>query len=178
MALVATIGGSVVALAGVGVSAWSNWLQQGTARDLASKQHEHERELARGGRLYERRAPIYEQMLKLLNVWMERVDATEPIWKYADDPGPPDPPDLEESRAMQVQLSTHGSPEVSDAYRAFGEALREFAQRVDAYRLIRSGEDAEGNLADSASKMEEARGKVREALRTLERLVSDELAGF
>jgi hypothetical protein len=85
---------------------------------------------------------------------------------------------LEESRVMQVQLGTHGSPEVSDAYRAFGESLREFAQRVDDFRLIRTGEDAQGDLADAGGKMEEARGKVREALRTLERLVSDELAGF
>jgi hypothetical protein len=66
VALAATIGGSLVGIAGVAATAWSNWLQRDSAKDLASLQHQHERELARGARLYERRAPVYEGMLMLL----------------------------------------------------------------------------------------------------------------
>jgi hypothetical protein len=66
------------------------------ARDV--QQHEHERELARGARLFERRAPVYEEMLKFLAVWRDRVNATEPVWQSDGEPGPPEPPDFEEWR--------------------------------------------------------------------------------
>jgi hypothetical protein len=62
VALAAAIGGSVVGVAGVAASAWSNWLQHVSTRELASRQHEHERQLARGARLFERRAPVYEEI--------------------------------------------------------------------------------------------------------------------
>ena len=86
VALAATIGGSVVGLAGVGATAWSSWLQGLRAAELASRQREHERELARGARLFERRAPVYEEMLRLLYRWMERVEgsrADHDLWRRA-----------------------------------------------------------------------------------------------
>jgi hypothetical protein len=177
VALAATIGGSLVGLAGVGVSAWSNWLQRDSAKELASLQHEHERELARGARLYERRAPVYEQTLTLLYPWVERVDATERLWKSAAEPEPPELPDPEEWRAMQARLGAHGSPEVSDAYREFSDAISDFFERVNEMRMIRQA-FAEGDLAESAGRMEDARRNVRGMLRKLERLVSEELAAL
>jgi len=44
-------------------------------------------------------------------------------------------------------------------------------------RMIREGH-AEGVLAEAAQAMEDARRHVREPMRKLERLVSDELAGL
>src|SRR6266508_4561494 len=55
VALAATIGGSVVAFAGVGATAWSASVQRRSARELAESRHEHELRLARGARLFERR---------------------------------------------------------------------------------------------------------------------------
>jgi hypothetical protein len=177
VALAATIGGAVVGVAGVAATAWSNWLQRDSAKELASLQHQHERELARGARLYERRVPVYEQMLKLLYPWMERVDSTQRLWKSASEPEPPEPPSPEEWRAMQVELGTHGSPAVSDAYRAFSEAISEFFERVSELRMIMD-HSATGDAGEAAGRMEAARRNVREMLRKLERLVSDELAAL
>jgi hypothetical protein len=175
VALAATIGGSVVGLAGVGLSAWSNWLQRDSAKELASLQHEHERDLARGGRLYERRALVYEETLTLLYPWMDRVDMTEPVWRSADDPGPPDPPDFVEFRKMQARLGAHGSLAVSDVFRELWELILAFYERVNERRMIRAGH-AQGDLAAAGERMEEARRTVRETYRNLERVVSEELA--
>jgi hypothetical protein len=163
--------------AGVAVTGWSSWVQRQSAKELASLQHEHERELARGARLYDRRAPVYEQTLTLLNVWMERVDLTERLWTSASDPEPPELPDPKEWRTMLAQLGAHGSPEVSGAYREFTEAIQAFYDSVNQLRMIRDGH-AGGSAGDAATWMQEARGKVRVALKKLERLVSDELAGL
>jgi hypothetical protein len=178
VALAATIGGSVVGLTGVAATAWSSWLQHDSAKELASTQHEHERELARGARLYERRATVYEQTLTLLYVWMDRVDLTERLWESAGDPKPPELPNLDEWRKMQARLATHGSLAVSDAYREFWESgITAFYARVAEMRMIREGH-AEGVLAEAAQRMEDARRHVRELMRKLERLVSDELAAL
>jgi hypothetical protein len=116
-------------------------------------------------------------MLTLLYVWMERVDATERLWQSAAQPEPPEFPDPEEWRALQARLGTHGSRVVSDAYREFADATLDFYERVNEMRMIRQA-FAEGDLAESAEKMEAARRHVRETMRKLERLVSDELAAL
>lgn len=178
VALAAAIGGSVVGLAGVIATAWSNWLQQVSARELSARQQEHERGLARGARLFERRAPVYEEMLRLLYPWMERVDATERMMTFAGDPEPPEPPGAEEWRGMQVRLRTIGSGEVADAYEGFADAIRSFFRLVPTMRAIREhGEDAE-EAVRVHTELEEARSNVRKTLRSLERLVSDELASL
>jgi hypothetical protein len=108
---------------------------------------------------------------------VERVDATERLWESAAEPEPPELPDPEEWRAMQARLGTHGSPEVANAYREFSDAIRDFFERVNEVRMIRQA-FAKGDLAESAGRMEDARRNVREMLRKLERLVSDELAAL
>jgi hypothetical protein len=77
---------------------------------------------------------------------------------------------------MQARLAT-GSVAVSDAYRAFSEAIVEFFSRVNELQMLRQGH-AEGDAGAAATRMEDARRHVREMLRKLERLVSDELAAL
>jgi hypothetical protein len=137
-------------------------------------QREHERELAGGARLFDRRAPVYEEMLKFLNVWRDRVYATERLWESAGDPGPPEPPNFDEWRAMQARLDTYGSGGVSEAYREYWEAIEAFYKRVSELRMIRKGE-AEGSLAGAAAKMEGARSNVGKTLKTLKQAASKEL---
>jgi hypothetical protein len=178
VALAAAIGGSTVGLAGVATSAWSNWLQHVSARELSARQQEHERDLARGARLFERRGPVYETMIAFLYPWMERVDATEPFMRYAGEPDPPDPPSTDEWRMMHVRLRTYGSPEVADAYDVFGEAIRSFFFHLPTIRADRAhGTDAAESVR-LHKEFEAARVNVRKTLRSLERLVSDELASL
>jgi hypothetical protein len=176
--LAATIGGSVVGVAGVAASVWSNWLQHVSARELSARQQEHERELARGARLFERRAPVYEETLKLLYIATRRVDETERIIRFAGDPEPPEPPSEEEWREAQVRLRTFGSSNVADAFDAYAAAVTAFFERAREVQWHREhGEDADAAVAAHKA-LEEARANVHEALRTLERLVSDELAAL
>jgi hypothetical protein len=176
VALAATIGGSVVGLAGVGATAWGSWLQRGSAKELAASQHEHERELARGARLFDRRQPVYEEMLRLLYPWAERVEATDKIITFADEPDPPDLPSREAWREMQIRFATIGSRAVADSFLAFGDVLRDFWAHVGRMRNIR--EHGGGDLAEAATATEEARREVVAALRKTERLVSEELAAL
>jgi hypothetical protein len=124
--VVATIGAAStvgVAVAGYVFSYYTARRQETGQLARDAQQHEHERELARGARLFDRRAPVYEKMLGFLSVWRDRVNATEPVWQSAGDPGPPEPPDFEEWRAMQARLGTYGSAAVSDAFREYWKAL-------------------------------------------------------
>jgi hypothetical protein len=174
VALAATIGGSAVGLAGVGVTAWSIRQQRASAKELAALQHGHERDLARGARLFERRSVVYEGLLTILQLWMERVEATEPILRMAGEPEPPDPPSPDELRVMNARLRTFGSPAVADAYEAFMDAIRGFWGYVMSLRMTRD----QGGANLPWQELQDARAKVREALSKLERLVSDELASL
>lgn len=172
VALAATIGGLAVGLAGVGATAWGASQQRASARELAESQHEHERRLAQGERLFERRASAYEDMLRALHVWLERINLTMPILKLAGDPEPPDPPADDEWRAMQVRLRTYGSPAVADDFDYVIATINDFYNQLTATKVAR-----EQGLPDAPfEKLQAKRETVREALRALERLVSEELA--
>jgi hypothetical protein len=121
VALAATIGGSVVALAGVGAAAWGVAQQRASARELATSQHQHERDLARGARLFDRRAEVYERMLAFMQLWTDRIEAIEAI--YREGPEPPEPPTLDELNAWLARLRTFGSREVAVAYEGYAEAI-------------------------------------------------------
>ena len=135
---------------------------------------EHERELARGERLFERRASAYEEMVGVLHLWMERINLTMPIIRFEGDPEPPDPPGDDEWRGMQVRLRTFGSAAVADAFNYFIATVNEFYAQLTAMRDARA--HGEGN--EPFKKLQDARVQVQEALRALEQLVSDELAGL
>jgi hypothetical protein len=99
IALIATIGGFVVTLAGLGANVIIAWLGRSQAVALAEKTHAHEREVARGDRLYESRGQVYEAMMKSVHAMIEHVEATEPIIGYSGEPDlPPDPTPEQQSR--------------------------------------------------------------------------------
>jgi hypothetical protein len=175
VALAATIGGSAVALAGVGVTAWGVGQQRASAKELAALQHGHERDLACGARLFERRAAAYEAMLGFLQVIWERILDTEPILRLAGTPAPPEPPSAEEWRAMYVRLRTFGSAPVARLYEEFTDATRDFFIQVD---LFRSARDHPEQGALPWRELRDARNTVKEIYDRLEVLVSDELASL
>jgi hypothetical protein len=177
VALAATIGGSVVALAGVGVTAWSVLQQRQSAKELASMLHAHERDLARSARLFERRSEAYHALLGLLQVYWERILDTEPMIRVAGAPDPPEAPGSDDWRPMYVRLRTFGSPEVTALY-------EEFAARVQAFflqaGLLRSVMDRRGRTEEREpwQETQEAREAVKDTFDRLQRVVSEELASL
>jgi hypothetical protein len=175
VALAATIGGSVVALAGVTATAWSASLQRRSARELAKLQHEHERELARGQRLFDRRADAYEVMIGQVQVWWERIIDTQPIFREAGAPDPPEVPTPDEWRPMYVRLRAVGSRSVVDLYDDFAQTTRNFfihARHLQAV-LNRRGRTDE---REPWEEVENARKQVKEVYDRIQSAVSDELA--
>ena len=175
VALAATIGGSVVALAGVGATAWGIKQQRESAKELEDSRQTHERLLASGERLFEKRSAVYEKMVGLLRQWSPELVADAPLMNIAGEQQLPEPPSLDERRALMVKLRTFGSTEVGDAYDEFVKSLREFHAwkgTLSATSEMIPGSDEDWNkfevlrrkaLADLA-KVEEL---AREELRTL-----------
>jgi hypothetical protein len=172
VALAATIGGSVVALAGVGATVWAAAMQRASAGELATAQREHERDLARGARLFDKRGAVYEAMNAYLLTWMQRVESTEKFWRSASEPEPPEPPSDDEWRAMQVSLRTFGSQAVADAYDELSQKITAFYAAANMLYDMRE----QGAVTLPHQEVEDARERVREAHRALVRLASSELA--
>jgi hypothetical protein len=174
VALAATIGGSVVALAGVGATVWGAKQQRDSTRELAVSQHAHERELASGARLFEKRSAVYERTLGFVQRWSEQVDRTEPILQWANEPELPQGPSVDEQRALNAVLRTFGSKAVGDAYDEFAKSVRDFFVHAATMRTLRE----QNALNLPKEQLEETRTKVRADLAKIERLVSDELASL
>jgi hypothetical protein len=126
VALAATIGGSVVALAGVGATAWGIKQQREAAKELEASRQAHERLLASGARLFEKRSAVYENMVGLLRRSSPELVAAGPLMNIAGEQQLPEPPSLDERRALMVKLRTFGSTEVGDAYDELVNSMDEF----------------------------------------------------
>jgi hypothetical protein len=174
VALAATIGGSIVALAGVAVGAWTTSVQRRQAVELAEAQHEHERKLAQGERLFERRASVYEAMIGNVHALMEHVEAREPLTSSGE-PSLPPKPSIAEQRAMQSKLRTIGSAAVADALDRLAKAARNFFVLASTVGTIR---DQGGKFEGEIEQMLKAREEARAATLDLERLVSEELSSL
>jgi hypothetical protein len=177
VALAATIGsatiGTVTVIANVALAK----IRSGQEVELAEKQHEHERELARGDRLYARRAPVYESMMKIVQPTMEHVERRNPIWSSTSDPPLPPEPSIEDQRAVQIELRTHGSKEVGDAFHDFVQKVHRFQIEASNFESIeRRGQGQQ--VTDARMQMDAARDEARAAADNLARLISDELASF
>ena len=177
IALAATLGGTAVGLAGIAVTAWGAWQQREPAKELAELQHEHERDLARGARLFERRSDVYEAMIGYAQVWWERVADTEPIWREAGAPDPPEAPGPDEWRPMHVRLRTVGSPEVAGLYDEFAQRTRAFFIQAGALRRAMN-QRGRREEPEPWEETEDARAKVKDTFDRLQLRVSDELASL
>jgi hypothetical protein len=176
VALAASIGGTVVGVAGVISGIVLAQIQRGQAVALAASQHVHERELARGDRLYERRAPTYEAVIGIIQTVMEHVEARSPLARIIPAPDLPTEPSVDDQRAAQIQLRTHGTQEASDAYQDWFRKVRSFQFSATTYENILAQGGAQ--LDDTRTRMEAARNQAREAADNLARLIGDELAGL
>jgi hypothetical protein len=130
VAIIATISAGIVTVVGILVNGYIARQQRLQAIELAEKAHTHERDLARGDRLYARRAPVYEEMIASVHAVMEHVEATEPVMSFGGGPELPPEPSLDDQRAMQAKLRTHGSGAVADALDEFTKHVRTFQMHV------------------------------------------------
>jgi hypothetical protein len=177
VAIVGAISTPLVAVAGYGFAEWRSRGDRHAAHRLAEEAHGHERELARGARLYERRAPVYESMIKVVQPTMEHVEARNPVISFSNQPQLPPEPSVDDQRELQIQLRTHGSKEIGDAFQDLVQRVRSFMLNASTYETIRD-QGGRDDLAASGTRMHDAREKAREAADKLARLVSDELASF
>jgi hypothetical protein len=114
-------------------------------------------------------------MMAIIQPTMEHVQARNPVSSL--DPPPPLPPEpsMDDQRALQIQLRTHGSKEIGDAFQDWSRKVQSFLLLATTYEMMREhGQE----LGDSRALMDGARERAQEAADKLARLVSDELASF
>ena len=174
VALAATIGGSVVALAGVGATAWGIKQQRESAKELEASRQTHERQLASGERFFKKRSAVYEEIDGLLRLLFEEVVATAPQLTIAGAPPVPEGPSTNERRAMEERLRTIGSKKVTDAY-------DKFVTSVVQFHLVASTLPASEELGGADllwNQVDDMRNAMRDDLATIEQLMRDDLASL
>jgi len=173
VALAATIGGSVVALAGVGATAWGAKQQRESAKELEDSRQEHERQLASGERYYQKLSAIYEDMFGLTRRWRPELVAAEPLTRlFAGEVQLPEPPSIDEQNAFAEKLGLFGSTKVGGAYDEFVKSLKEFHAwkgTLSATSGMIPGSD------EDWTKFEVLRSKALADLARVERLAREEL---
>jgi hypothetical protein len=123
--------------------------------------------------LFDRRVLAYEEMLRLLSVWAERVHDAQRIMRFVGEVEPPEPPGREEWRNMQVRVRTIGSRPVGEAFARVVVAISTFFDQVTRVRNIR--EHGGGKVSEALEAMQEAGAEVQNRVAALELLVSSEL---
>jgi hypothetical protein len=174
VALAATIGGSVVGIVGILATGWAARQQRLASIELADAQHQHERALASGARLFEKRAEVYESLLNTLLIWRERVEHELPMMRTGGEPEPPEQPSQDEWRTMSARLGTFGSPMVNLGFVEIIKAINSFFVAASVFTTAREA----GERSLPFEQVQAAREVVRSQFDALERLVSDELAGL
>jgi hypothetical protein len=173
VALAATIGGSVVALAGVGATAWGARQQRESAKELEDSRHEHERQLASGERYSEKLSAIYEDMFGLTRRWRPELMADESLTRlFAGEVQLPEPPSIHEQNTFAEKLGLFGSTEVGKAYDEFVNSLTDF----HAWKGTLSATSEMIPASDEdRNKFEVLRSKALADLQKVERLAREEL---
>ena len=92
-------------------------------------------------------------------------------------PLPPEP-SVDEQRALQIELRTHGSVAVGDAFHDYVTKVRSFQLQASTYEIVLEQTGPSDQVAEERDKMEEARTQARAAADTLARLVAEELGSL
>jgi hypothetical protein len=93
---------------------------------VARGNRQHERDLQRGERLFEKRGAIYVDLFRWADVHLVRVERTNPIITMGPPLQPPDPPPEAELVTMQAQVAVYGSSAVWQLIEEFAQAVRDF----------------------------------------------------
>jgi len=181
VALAATIGGSVVAITGVVVTARGARQQRETAKELAEQQrastqelaelqHEHEWRVARESRLHNELRDTYQAVLDLVGAMATRVERTHPILGPVPPPLPM--PMDEDMLRLTAQLARVGSDDVIAALDVVARTYQTFL--FDASTLDRVIERPTSGERDARQNVDAARQQFRDAQAGLGRAIRAE----
>jgi hypothetical protein len=116
---------------------------------LAGERTEHEQQLARDARRYQRLTDAYVPLLRFAFRVGQWSDLVRPMIELGQSPPAPPLPTLEEQADVDALIAAHASTEVKDLMRAWRDALTNvrkadriigFAQSPDAHGSINAGE--------------------------------------
>lgn len=86
------------------------WLQGQGERSLrlslAEAQQQHERQLKRGDRLFDKRGDLYVRLLGFLDRQLMRVERTNPLITIGSPQDPPGPEDEREAAELQAEIGS------------------------------------------------------------------------
>lgn len=173
VAILAVILGPIIGALGL----FFGWLQVQGDRShglaLAKAQHEHERQIRRGDRLFEKRGDLYVCLLGFLDRQLLRVERTNPLMTIGAPQDPPGPEDETESARLQAEVGVYGSAEVWKIILKLSEAVRSFFIESSSLDIARSGQT--GETRTHWENVQEARTKVRDLTDETRELVQHEI---
>jgi hypothetical protein len=139
VALAATIGGTVLGLAGLGATAWSTRADREQTRELATKGQAHERDLAHRARMFERRSEAYVSAAQDLRVVLTFMNSAPPV-AVIPPPAPGEALRLDPIERTRIWASVRvcGSEAVNSVARRWVDASNGFLAELD--RQARVGE--------------------------------------
>jgi hypothetical protein len=160
VAILAVILGPVVGALGL----FFAWLQGQGERShrlsLAEAQHQHERQIKRGDRLFDKRGDLYVRLLGFLDRQLMRVERTNPLMTIGPPQDPPGPEDETEAAELQAEIGVYGSDEVWKMILELSSASRSFFIESSSLDTARRGQTRE--TATHWENVQAARQKVRD----------------
>jgi hypothetical protein len=170
-AVAAAIGGPAVGIVGLVISRLNGRDDRKNSAALARDQPEHERQIARGSRIYGDLVKAYDGLLKLAYELSERVETTHADRELSWEVEPMQPAEL---RATMVRAATISSEEVQEAMDVLWMSWESFVS--DATQLTRKLEKLEV-LGNAREELDESREVFRVSLKNLRRRVAAEIRG-
>jgi hypothetical protein len=180
----------VVALVSVTTSGLVGITVAGASLLNSAAQRRHERETAHRGRVFERQAQTYVELLTQLSRISERVEQTHPMISFGPPPGSSEAEEAEEKTApskeeqergsetlrdLEARLAAYGSTTLVAKVEAFGQQVRNFYLDVGTYDRIERRTVGDGWL-EARKAMDAGRQGVRDLHAEIRELVRGELA--
>jgi hypothetical protein len=158
--------------------------EQQRYHDVAMRTDEraHETEVRRSERRHELRASFYIDLLTTVLRGNDSMTWTEPFYKEAGDPDPPEPLGQDQQRLLTAQIDGLASTEVRSIVHRWQDVVRQFNEhwrmkvRFDKQRWTPEDDSPQEHPGSVALKgMYECRGNGRALYEELAAQVSDEL---
>lgn len=147
---------------------------------LSQQSIDSQHKLALQGRI----STVYEDLLDLVGLSMEIVDATKPAMTIGSPPPVPAQAQDEHIRRVQARVGVHGSPACKKILERWSRRIREFfldAQLLDQIQQAQGMTSSQikstygANSAEQWQKVEQARKDLHGLVRELEDAISSEV---
>lgn len=176
--------GTLVALAGIALSALLGWLNYQQGKDarqeaavLARETRQHDAASSRETRLWDQRKAVYVEILEYTYRVEDLVHRTEPIISFTNDPPPPDWPKDDELRAQSARTAAWGSPAMLAKLMELKDATRKFQGDVWLLRVERERPTDKTQPISQWKVVEDSRNVVKALVKDVVDLAGRELRG-